>query len=209
MELYYNYFVDQWLVPTLVIFLFLGSVFAIIVGSALIVRSAAMFRLFGVMNRWVSMRKVMRPVEIPRNADAALHRQRRTLGAVFIVGAALSLIVIIRGFDVAAVVAAFHGGMAPVAIEMTARTAKWVLVAGDVLAIAVGIAMIAIPGALAGFEARANEWYSVRKYDRNVDSMHMDVDTWAQTYPRAFGWSMVLLSLFIFVNLGAVVLSRY
>ncbi len=209
MELYYNYFVDQWLIPTLVIFLFIGSVFAIIVGSGLILRSATMFRLFGVMNRWVSMRRILRPIEIPRNTDAALHRQRRTLGAVFIVGAGLSLIVLVRGFDVAAIVAAFRQSMAPVAIEMTARTAKWVLVACDVLAIVVGIAMIAIPGAFAGFEARANEWYSVRKYDRNIDSMHMDVDKWTQTYPRAIGWSLVLLSLFIVVNLGAVVLSRY
>lgn len=208
MKLFNNFFIDQWLVPTFIIFLFIGSLFAIVIGTGLILRSAAMFRFFGVMNRWVSTRKILKPVEIPRNTDAAMHRQRRTIGSMFILGAGFSFVLLIKEFDVAAIVLVFQRSMAPTAVEIAARTAKWVLLVGDVLAIAVGIAMIAVPEALAKLEARSNEWYSVRRHDRNFDQMHMHVDGWVETYPRAIGWSIVLLSVFVVVNLGAVILSH-
>jgi hypothetical protein len=207
MGLFNNYFVDQWVFPAFFIFLIVGSVFAFIIGLGLILRSAGLFRFFGVMNRWVPTRKAMRPVEIPRNVEEALHR--RPLGAVFIVAAGLSLIVLIRGFDIGAIVSAFARGPSPMVIEIAARAVKWILLAGDVFAIIVGIALFATPQPLAALEARVNQWYSVRKYDRNIDRVHMGVDGWAQTYPRAIGWSFVILSVFVVMNLGAVILSRH
>ena len=203
-----NYFVDQWLIPTLVIFLLIGSAFAFVIGLGLILRSAAMFRFFGVMNRWVSIRRVMRTVEIPRNTDAALHRQSRILGAVFVVGAGLSFVALVNGFDVAAIVSAFRPDSGAVVIEMAAQTVKWALLVGDAFAIVVGIAMIAAPQTLAGFESRANHWYSTRKYDKCADAMHMGVENWANARPRAIGWTILVLSVFVFVNLAALLLSQ-
>jgi len=208
MGLSQNYFVEQWLIPALVIFLLIGSVFAFAVGLGLILRSAATFRFFGVMNRWVSMRKALRPAEIPRDADAALHRQSRILGAVFIVAAGLSLIVLVWEFDVAAIVSALRRDADSALVETLAQTVKWLLIVGDALAIVVGIAMIAAPQALAGLEVRANQWISMRKYDKNVDVMHMGVDKWAESYPRALGWSILLLAGFVIANLATLLSSR-
>lgn len=203
-----NYFVDQWLIPTLVIFLLIGSVFAFVIGLGLILRIAAMLQFFGVMNRWVSLRRVMRPIDVPRDADAALHRQSRILGAVFVVGAGLSFVALVNGFDVAAIVAAFRPDSEAVVIEMAARTAKWTLLIGDAFAIVVGIAMIAAPQTLAGLEARANQWYSTRKFDKSADMMHMGFENWAIAHPRAIGWTMLVLSVFVFVNLAVLLLSQ-
>jgi len=202
-----NYFVDQWLIPTLVIFLLIGSVFAFIVGLGLILRSATMFRFFGTMNRWVSLRKVMRTIEIPRDTDSALHGQSRTLGGIFVVGAGVSLVALVKGFDVAAIVSAFRPDSEAVVIEMATQAVKWMLLVGNAFAIAVGIAMIAAPHTLAGLETRANQWYSTRKYDRNADAMHMGFENWAMAHPRAIGWTMLVLSTFVFVNLSALLLG--
>ena len=50
------------------------------VGIGLIVSSAGTFRFFRAINRWVSMRTVVKPLEIPRDADRFAHKYRRRVG---------------------------------------------------------------------------------------------------------------------------------
>lgn len=67
--------------------------------------------------------------------------------------------------------------------------------------------MIAGPRPLAGLEARANQRYSKRKYDKNADAMQMGFGNRAIAHPRTIGWTLLVLSVFVFVNLSAPLLG--
>src|SRR5688572_27209799 len=74
-------------------------------GVGLIVSSAATFRFFGGMNRWISLRPVFRGAEVPHDAaDRFAHRNRHAVGIALIIGGAASLFILlvqITGFALA------------------------------------------------------------------------------------------------------------
>lgn len=203
-----NYFADQWFFPSTVLFLLIGSAFAVVVGAGLMMRSGAMLRFFAVMNRWVSTRTMMKSVEKPHDIEAILHRQRGVLGIAIVMCGGFSLLLLLRNYEVNAIVEASRNRVAPVLVELAARGAQWLLVVGHVIAIAFGIALVFFPAVLAKFESLANQWFSLRKRDRNLDLMHMTLDQWVESYPRAVGLCMVALALFVIVSLGGTFLSR-
>ena len=65
------------------LFFLLGGVALLAVGVSLIVNSAGALRFFGSMNRWVSMRRMSRPLEIPRDTRQAVQKYRHVLAAIF------------------------------------------------------------------------------------------------------------------------------
>jgi hypothetical protein len=203
-----NFFADQWFYPAAVIFLLAGSAFAIVVGLGLMLRSGAMVRFFALMNHWVSTREMMKSAERSRDIDTVLHRQTGFLGVVIVVCAGVSLWLLLRSYDVNAIVGALRDRASPVLVEMVARAAKWILVVGHVMSIAVGIALIFFPAAIAKLESGANQWFSFRKQGRDLDMMHMTLDQWVESYPRAVGFCIVALALFVIVSLGGTFLSR-
>jgi len=123
----------QLLFPALLIFLFAGNLVAILIGAGMILRAESMFRFFGLMNRWVSMRKALRPVEIPRNLEIGSTWGPVLLGITFSFGASISMVALLRTYEVAAVTAMFRGSLPPVLLEMAAQGAKGFLVVGNAL----------------------------------------------------------------------------
>lgn len=200
--------VEQVLLPSLLLLLFIGSVFAIFVGAGLILRGPAMFRFFGTMNRWVSTRRALKPVEIPRDTNPILLRWPRLIWVVFTLAAGVSLIVLIRQFDVGAIVALFQRQAPAVAVELVATSLKWLLVAGNALAVVIGIALVLYPDALTRLEPRMNQWYSPRASGKDLDRVHLALDDWVEAHPRAAGWIILVLAVFVVVNLGAIQFGR-
>lgn len=200
--------VQHLLLPSVVIFLFLGSVFAVVVGAGLILRGEATLRLFGKLNRWVSTQEALKTVDKQHDIERTIHRQRRLLGAVFLALAALSFIVLVAKYDVAVLASVFAHRFPAIAVELTVVTLKWILVAGNMLAIVVGAALILFPDVLAKFEARMNTWYSTRTDVDDAAFMHLTLDKWAGSHPRAAGWIVIVLAAFVVVNLGIVLIGR-
>ena len=196
------------LLPTLIIFLFIGSLFAVAIGVGLVVRSQAMFGFIRLMNRWVSTREALKQVEIPRNIDNTLHHQRRLLGAVFLAGAVFSIAVLVQTFDVNAVAALFGRDLSPAAVQMAIQALKWLLLVCNALAILVGLALIAFPRVLEKIEARSNRWYSSRMATRDMDVVHLTIDKWVEAHPRAAGWIIIVLAVFVALNLGLLIFAR-
>ena len=201
--------VEKLLLPSLLLALLVGSVFAILVGAGLMLRSEAMFRLFGSMNRWVSTRKAMGELDKPRNMEGALHRQRLFLGFAVIVGSALSLPVLIWKFEVGAFVFAFHRVFPAAATELVALCLRWLLLIGDSLALLAGISLVFFPQLLAKLEAQMNRWYSPRAAAKDMDIMHMTIDDWTRANPRTAGLLIVVLAVFVALNLGMFVFGRH
>lgn len=201
--------VQHLLLPSVVIFLFLGSVFAIVIGAGLILRGEAMLRLFGNLNRWVSTRDALKTVDQRHDIERTMHRQRRLLGAVFLALAALSFIVLIAKYDIAILTSVVAPRFPAVAVELALAIVKWILVTGDVLAIVVGTTLILFPDNLAKVEARMNRWYSTRADVGDADLMHLTLDKWAEAHARAAGWIIIVLAAFVVLNLGTVLFGRY
>jgi len=74
-----------------------------------------------------------------RDIDTVLHRQTGLLGIVIVVCAGVSLWLLLRSYDVNAIVGALRDRAAPVLVEMVARAAKWILV-GGLIALGLGLA---------------------------------------------------------------------
>lgn len=198
----------QLLLPTLVIFLFIGSIFAILIGAGLVLRGKAMFGFFGSLNRWVSTREGMEKIDTSYNIERIMHRQHRLLGAVFLALAAFSLVVLVTKFDAAVLASIFARRFPSIAVELVAKSLTWFLIIGDILAIVVGATLVLIPDVLAKVEARMNKSYSPRAYGNDPDIMHLTLDKWAQAHPRAAGWIIIVLAAFVVGNLGVLIFGR-
>lgn len=203
-----DFLTDQLLFPAAVLFLLAGCAFAVVVGIGLMVRGGGALRYFASLNRWVSTRAMMKSAERSHDVDSLLHRQRSAWGVAIVVVAGLSLFTLLRGYDVAVLVAASRNLVAPVIAELAAVSALWILVAGHVLGIALGIALVFFPGALAALENRGNRSFSLRSQTRELERMHLSVDRWVESHPRAAGLVVVVLAVFVIVSLGGTYFSR-
>jgi hypothetical protein len=181
--------------PSLALFGLAGSLLGIAVGLGLLFRTAATLRFFATMNRWVSTRKSLKALEIPRSIGSPTARKPRWNG----------LVLVIAGAYVSVVLWQLDGGKLALAIPPGARygviagilfsAMRWFMVAGGVAVVAVGVMLLFFPAAYPAFEARANHWYSTRQALSGGDNMHMSLDRWVERFPRAAGLLIACLSL--------------
>jgi len=177
-----------------VVLVFAGIGFA--VGVGLIVSSARTLRFFHAMNRWISMRGALKPMEIPRDTELLSHGHRRSLGYALIAGGAFSAAGLAAGIDAAAVGASFaKGGDMVRIVAIAAGALKWFLVVGSVAGVAVGLLLCFSPGALAALEKHANRWISSRRAMHGADEPNLALDRLVETHPGPSGWILVCTTL--------------
>lgn len=184
--------------------IFIVTAFAgIALGIGLNVGSARMFGFMKAMNRWVSLRDTMKPMEKPHDIDKAIYRHRRLFGAAFAICGAYTVYMLLFSIDFTYVIAVLSKNSTPVIVELLINNMKWLLVLGGVLAVVIGIMMFTSTYALPAFEASFNRWYSSEKLGESVDKMHFPIDNWAEAFPRtvglliAFGSAAVLTAAMI------------
>ena len=186
--------VYQILLTTLLAFLLAGSLLGIAVGAGLLARSARAQAFLGGLNRWVSMRRVLKPVELPRDTGHG----GRGLGAVLAVTGAYALFVLLQ-IPVAKIAAAMRIGASSTLALIAVEATKWLLLVGCAASLAAGVLLLFFPQAWRAVEARANRWHSSRQFARQFavggDDMHVPLDRLAQSYPRAVGGLILALSL--------------
>lgn len=203
-------FVERVVMPSLVIFVLVGGLAGIVLGAALVWRSAAALRFIARMNRWVSTRQVLGPLETPHAVHPVPPSLRRWLGGFLVFGGAFSvaflfvrLQVLRRGSYVAGVDVE-RWLVSGVAVE----TMKWVLVAGGALAFAVGVLMLFFPARLAVFEARMDRWYSSGRLLQAEERMITPLEPRVEANPRAAGWIIVAASLLVAAAMAALLFAK-
>ena len=122
---------------------------------------------------------------------------------------ALSFIVLFAKYNVAVLASVFARRFPAIAVELAVVTLKWFLVAGNLLGIVVGAALVLFPDVLAKIEARTNRWYSTRTDADDAAFMHLTLDKWAEAHARAAGWIVIVLAAFVVLNLGIVLIGRH
>jgi len=139
---------------------------------------------------------------------AVENRFRYAIGAVSIFAAGFSVFVLNVQIDAEHVAAAIPLNM-PRAFEvLLVESLRRILIAGSLLAIAVGVMLILFPDALRAIETRANRWYSTRRILRNGDAMNMDFDRWLDGNSRVAGWIIASGALVVVVNFGILLLRQ-
>jgi len=176
-----------------VVLVFAGVGFA--AGIGLIISSARTLRFFQVMNRWISTRGALRPMEIPRNTDQFAHRRRRWVGGALMGGGIFSAIGLPAGVDAAAVGAALARGDVARLVAIAAGALRWFLIAGSVAGVVIGWMLCFSPGALASLEKYANRWFSARRVLHGGDDMILTIDRLVEVHPVPSGWILACTAL--------------
>src|SRR2546430_12690735 len=85
-------FIDRVIIPAVMVIVIIGGIGGVLLGCALVFRSAATLRFIQRMNSWVSTRQALKPLEVARNVDPAPGPggRRPRLGAFLVVGGALA-----------------------------------------------------------------------------------------------------------------------
>jgi hypothetical protein len=200
---------QQWIVQVLTVFFLIGGFVGVAVGVGLIVNSVRTQRVFDTLNRWVSMRPVARPLEIPRDTTQAVQKHRRWLAVVFMAGGAFATFVLITKYDANAArdllnLKTVHPALALSIVD----GARWILIVGNLAAIVVGMLLAFFPAKLAAIEVRGSSWFSERKHTRGADKQHLSLDNWVAAQPRRAGilitaGSLLMMGAIAFMLLGS------
>jgi hypothetical protein len=188
-------------------FLIFGGV-GFAVGVGLILDNVRMHQFFGIMNRWVSLRPSTKWLAIPRDAGMGAQRFRRVLGAAFVLIAAYSTFVLITQVDTGTIATMLRVDTPRVFVIWMIESVRWFLIAGGIVAIAVGIMLTLFQEGLRAIETRANHWYSFRSYSQSGEAMHMGFDRWVENYPRAMGWIIAVAALVVIIDCGERLVAR-
>ena len=188
----------------LILLLIFGNLFALFIGVLMIAAPQRLGDLFKISNRWISTRRVTKPLEMPRQADRAMLRYPRVLGAIMLASAAL---ILIKGTIFISGVSAADGGnllarlYSGVKLSAVAWEAIWVtlimiILLGAILAIVVGLMSLFKVGKLKHWAESANRWVSTRQLTKPLDMPHYHLDKMVSAKPRLWGGVITALALF-------------
>jgi len=188
----------------LILFLIFGNLFAFFIGVLMIAAPQRLGNLFRISNRWISTRRMTKPLEKPRQADRAMLRYPRVLGAIMLASAALILIkgiIFISGVNAAdggRLLARLYSGvnLSAVAWEVIWVTLITIILLGAIMAIAVGLMSLFKLGKLKHWAESANRWVSTRQLTKPLDMPHYHLDKMVSAKPQLWGGVITALSLF-------------
>ena len=202
-------FIERVVIPSLVIFLLLGGLSGALFGAALVWRSGSALRFAARMNRWVSTREALRPLDVPHDMDPPSARLRRWLGVFLVFGGAFSVAFLLARLNIE------RGSYVPgvdlerwMASGIFLETMKWFLVVGSAFACVVGVLMLFFPQPLAAFEARMDRWYSSRRLMKAEETMHTPLEPRVEANPRAAGWIILAASTLVAAAMALLLLTK-
>lgn len=203
-----TYLVDLLLFPVVLWIFIAASIVGIAIGVGLNIQSTRTLRFLGSMNRWISVRNSLKPMEEPHDIGQAVYRQRRWIGSAFAISGAFVVYMLLFKVQFVSFTATLSRGRSEVLVDLIVDSLTALLVAGGFLAIAIGVMLVFAPNALRALETRVDRWYSPRKIGKGGDTMHLTLDQWVQTYPRIAGSLIGLGSALVLVAWMMVLLGR-
>ena len=190
--------VRMWIAQSAVLFFLISGFALLAVGLLLVVNSAAALRFFDGMNRWVSMRRATRPLEIARDTQPLVQRHRYLIAAFVIAAGVFAISGLLTQYEAKAAVRMLGLDVLRPALGLwLVDSARWLLVAGSVLGIVIGLLLAFAPEKLARIEAQGGDWYSERRLVKGADAMNTGLDAQVAAHPRAAGLAIVVMALLL------------
>jgi hypothetical protein len=207
MPLLHNYLFDQLLVPAVFVFFLIAALFGLAFGVSLIVYRTRAFQSLATMDRWVSARESFAPLEKRREIEPFVYQHRLWFSAVFIVGG-LCCAYVISGKVPATGIARMYVVGHPQLDAWIAQSLVIVLVAGSILAVAIGVLLGFFPPLLRTLERWSNRWVSSRQIAKGADQVHLPLDRWFRNSPRTAGILLAVAALLLAINSTIVLFAR-
>jgi hypothetical protein len=173
----------------------LAAITGIALGIGLNISTERTLRFLKATNRWVSMKKRLESLEKPRDIDKAIFKRRRTAGMVFILGGAYTVFMLLFVVEFPYVVYALSENANPIVVAILIEALKWFLIVSGLLALFVGIMMLVSENALPNLRAKLDRWHNADKLTDAAGEMHMPLDSLTETYPRATGLVLLVMSV--------------
>jgi hypothetical protein len=201
--------IERVVIPTLIIFLLVGSVSSLILGVTLGLVPSRALPVITRLNHWISTRKLLRPLEIPRPLEQAGAPRHFRLGMFLLVGGALALYLLLSRLD-------FQRTFMPgvdlrnwFLSGLALQTMKWFFVAGSILALALGALIVLSPSTMTRVEGAMNRWYSTRKMlSPSSENLRMPLETLVHAHPQVSGLIIAVASLFVAAAMALLLFAR-
>jgi len=187
----------------LYILLLLGVALGLLVGILLLIDSQRVLRWNAYLNRWISTGESLRVLDQPHDLNRIVYRGHRILGLVVLAAALYALDVLVFNIQTRPLVHIFRDLANPATLQLFADGARWFLVAGNVLAILVGMILVFRPSLLKGVEGWTDRQYSPRLSSPNLDEPRYQPDEFVRAHLRLAGIVAAGGSLFALLSLGA------
>lgn len=189
--------IDTILWQSLVVFLLIGALLGILLGSLLVFRPQLVQPVNRAANRWISMRHLNLLFDRGISIEHWFYRHHRLAGMVAVLGAAYILVSFGLLFDKA-------GAVQRLAYLVPSRLLEGLLDAlvlgaltGAAVALVAGLFLWLRPGLLRDTEAWTNRWVSSRRSTKVLDVPRDQVDRFVMRHARRMGWLLLLGSLYL------------
>jgi hypothetical protein len=187
---------------TAFIVLLVGSATGLLLGLMLMLDRERVFRLNERMNRWVSTRVVLRPLEQPRSVNLHLYRRHRLVGVGVCVAALYSLLVLLFNFELGPIVHVFRDLGRPETLAWLVESVRIFLVAGNSAVLLAGILLVVRPAAVRKIAAWADRHYSDRRPTKPLEEMNYGPDRFIRSHPVLVGTLLIVGCVYVLLNLG-------
>jgi len=199
----------EWL-RYLVLILILGNILALVIGLMMTFAPQRLQAWLAPGGAWTSMRRLTKPLEIMREADATMLKYPRALGALLLAGAVFILVKgglfvsEISGAQGGRMLARFFSGttLAPPAWEMLWASAMLLILIGALAALAVGVLSAFKAETLRGWSALMNRWVSTRQAVKPAARPYYVLDEVVRHRPRVWGGVITLAAVYTLLMLA-------
>jgi hypothetical protein len=202
----YLKFLSQIVNQTVLIFLVVGAAFAFIAGLMLLFNSKRAFAIGDRLDRWVSTRAAMRPLDRHHNISRPMYRMHRLSGALICAGSLYALAILGTPEGAAAIGKSLSGLGSKYFAAWVSDSLRIALLLGNACAFVFGVIFIVRPSLLKGLEAWADRSISGRKATKPLEDSHHPADRFTREHPRLVGALVVLGSLYVLLNMGVALL---
>jgi hypothetical protein len=184
------------------LFLWMGSMLAALVGAGLLFAPAQVERINRYFAQWIGARNIGMEMDRPRSTERYIYRHHRVAGALVFSGA----VVVIYRFLLAPARERMALLAAPDMFGLLDAGIAF-LVIGNVLAAAIGLIVFFRPSMLREFEDVANQWISTDKVTRFFNRPQFLLDRFVMQHRCLFGAGLVIAGLGVCCLLGKLLFS--
>jgi len=201
-------FMERVVIPAVIAIMLAGGIAGLALGCALVINHGATLRFINRMNRWVSTREALAPLDARINVEPA-PSSRPLLGGFLVIGGVLAVGFLLARLDFR------PSGYVPgvdtqrlLLSSIALETMKWVLVVGGGFAAIIGAMLLFAPARVRLLERYLNRWHSSEPVLAAAEKMHTPLEPRVEAHPRAAGCIIATASLALTVAMTGLLLAR-
>jgi hypothetical protein len=198
-----NIFLDAAMEAALIITIG-GCIIAIVLALLLLFLPDFYLAVSQRLNKWVSTRRTLKPMEIPRNQERRIYRHHRLFGLLVSIGAIYTLSYFMLNYDPQYVQHSLqqHVQLQPIMLEWLLDAGSIILMLTNLFVLVIGVVVFIRPSLLKNFEAWSNKWISTRHASRFLDNNYSGIERYTAQHPRLMGGFLLLGGLYVLGMLG-------